>query len=99
MGREHAMDQIVKPADYWEPQKEMLNRSMEQEMNNPTVPTEEEFRATGWTKNAINFPISEAAVKVRCSYNGITIEQAPKTWWYAPNAWVQADLEKKAAAL
>lgn len=61
-----------------------------------SVPTEEEFRASGWTKAAANFPLSEGAVKVRCAYNGITIEQAPRTWWYAPNAYVQADLESKA---
>lgn len=60
-------------------------------------PTETEFRAIGYTKNAINFPLSEAAVAELCTFNGIAIEQLPNSAWrYAPNAIVQAYWERKA---
>ncbi len=62
-----------------------------------SVPTEEEFRQTGYTANAINFPMSDAALYKLCEFNGISLEQAPKTWRYAPNEAVRQFWEKKAA--
>lgn len=61
-----------------------------------SVPTEEDFRATGWTVDAVNYPISDAAFAYRCRFNNIDPALAPPTWHYAPNEWVQQDLETKA---
>ena len=63
------------------------------------TPTEAEFRATGWTKEAINYPISGGALAVRCERNGIHPDQAPRTWRYAPNEIVRQELERAALSV
>lgn len=62
-----------------------------------TVPTEEEFRAAGFTKAAINFPLSRRAFVWLCQFNGIAPAKAPRAWQYAPNAYMQQYLDKRAA--
>lgn len=60
------------------------------------MPTEEEFRAVGYTKKAANFPLSQRALEALCAYNGVTVERAPEAWGYAPNAAMRDYWEKKA---
>lgn len=62
-------------------------------------PSESEFRAAGYTANAISFPISDAAVEWLCKFNGAPDGwKYPRAWNYAPNAACQAMLERNAAA-
>lgn len=64
------------------------------------VPTEAEFRAAGFTAAAINYPLSDAAVAWLCKFNGAPDGWVPpRAWRYAPNAWCQANAEKKAAEM
>lgn len=60
------------------------------------MPTEKEFRQAGFTAKAINYPLSERAFAWLCRYNGITPEQAPEAWKYAPNETMQARLDELA---
>lgn len=53
------------------------------------TPTEKEFRDAGYTYDAINYPLSDAALARLCKFNGITPERAPRAWRYAPNAYVR----------
>lgn len=55
-----------------------------------------EFRQSGWTREAINHPLNDAQVAVRCGRNGIPVDKAPRTWRYAPNALVAAELQRAA---
>jgi len=63
------------------------------EFRNPT-PTDAEFRAAGWTPDAVNYPLSDEAYAYRLKYNGVTSSNN-EAWKYAPNAWVQNDLHQK----
>lgn len=60
-------------------------------------PTEKEFRDTGYTANAANFPLSEGAFACLCAWNGIAPDRAPKTWRYSPNAFCRDAWERVAA--
>ncbi len=60
------------------------------------VPTEKQFRDAGYTADAVNYPLSEAAVARLCAFNGITPDLAPLAWRYAPNAIVRDYWENKA---
>ncbi len=51
-------------------------------------PTPEQFRKAGMTGDAVNYPRTEAGFLWLCQFNGIKPEQAPRTFYYAPNAWV-----------
>ena len=51
--------------------------------------TEEKFRATGYTINALKYPLSDVGVASLCRFNGITPAQAPQTWRYAPNEYMR----------
>lgn len=57
-------------------------------------PTEAEFRSSGWSSDALNFPLSDQAYAYRLRYNGINASDN-EAWKYAPNAWVQNDLHVK----
>lgn len=48
------------------------------------------FRAAGFTRDAINYPLSERAYLWRCQFNGALPGKTPWTWRYAPNAYMQA---------
>lgn len=60
-------------------------------------PSDAEFRACGYTGEAAKYPLSDRAFLWLCRWNGISPELAPRTWRYAPNAFVQASLDRKAA--
>ena len=51
------------------------------------APTEAEFRQSGYTANAINFPLTAAAFAEKCRWNGVDPAIAPRAWRYAPNEW------------
>jgi hypothetical protein len=62
-------------------------------------PTEAEFRAAGFTADAVNYPLSDAAVAWLCQFNGAPNGWTPpRAWRYAPNPAMQATLERNAAA-
>lgn len=66
----------------------------------PDIPTEAEFRAAGYTANAIKYPLSDGAVAYLCKFNGAPDGWIPpRAWRYAPNAACQTMLERNAAAL
>ena len=61
-------------------------------------PTESEFREAGFTANAINYPMSDAAVAWLCKFNGAPDGWVPpRAWRYAPNAACRDNCEQKAA--
>lgn len=51
------------------------------------APTDAEFRATGYTAAARDFPLSDDAFARKCALNGVSPDQAPATWRYAPNRY------------
>ncbi|MEQ1614466.1 MAG: hypothetical protein ABL904_17095 [Hyphomicrobiaceae bacterium] len=61
-----------------------------------TIPTEADFRKVGYTADAINYPLSEAAIALKAKLNGVTPDQLSPANRYAPNDWVQLDLEARA---
>lgn len=65
-------------------------------MPNPLpIPTDEEIRATGWTGEVTQYPLTVNGYLARCEYNGANPEQPPNNaWYYAPNQVVQTTLEK-----
>lgn len=61
--------------------------------NSLPTPTPEQVRATGWSGDVTRYPLTEAGLLTRCKHNGITPEQIPNAaWYYAPNAYVQKQL-------
>ena len=62
----------------------------------PVMLSEAEFRKAGYTGNAINFPLSEAAFRAKCKWNGIDPKDAPRVWRYAPNEWCRQFFEQRA---
>lgn len=58
-----------------------------------STPTEAEFRAAGFTAIAANYPLSEAVCQWLADFNGVRVEQMPRAWRYAPNAYMQNYLE------
>ena len=59
-------------------------------------PTNEEFRAAGYTGEARMYPLSPEAFRLKCERNGTTPEKAPRAWAYAPNEYVRRQCEKEA---
>jgi hypothetical protein len=51
--------------------------------------TDEEFRKTGFTGDARKFPLSQKGFEWLCRFNGLKPEQAPRTWRFAPNQYMQ----------
>lgn len=51
------------------------------------TPTDEEFRKTGYTAAARNYPLGEEAFRRKCAFNGVDPSVAPTTWRYAPNRY------------
>ncbi len=58
------------------------------------VPTDEEFRKAGFTAEAANYPLTTSAVRVLAEFNGVTPEQLPQTYHYAPNPGMQLWLDE-----
>lgn len=58
--------------------------------------TDAELRSAGFTPAARNYPLSDAALAVLAAFNGLRVDQCPKAWRYAPNAWCRDDLERRA---
>lgn len=58
-------------------------------MNN-TIPTHEEFRATGFTSAAADYPMSPESLFWLIRFNGADPYKwkPPRAWWYAPNAYM-----------
>lgn len=61
------------------------------------TPTDAEFRASGYTGAARNFPLSDAGARWIAEWNGVGFEIMPAAWRYAPNAGMHAWIEKLAA--
>lgn len=51
------------------------------------VPTAEEFRAVGYTADAVRFPLWPDAQVIKAELNGIAMEAMPEAWRYAPNRY------------
>ena len=62
------------------------------------APSPEEFRATGFTADAVNYPHSEAGFAWLCRFNGIRPDQAPRTWRYASSEQMRTYIQSKADA-
>lgn len=61
------------------------------------APTDDEFRAVGFTATALNYPLSERAFAWLCRFNGVEPSaKVPRAWKYAPNAYMLAWLERAA---
>lgn len=58
------------------------------------APTEADFRAAGFTADAVNFPLSERACRYVAKFNGVPEEKMPRAWQYAPNAYMQKWLDQ-----
>lgn len=56
----------------------------------PDTPSEAELRATGYTIEALNHPLTEAEFLEKCRWNGADPSKVPATWRFAPNAWAKA---------
>jgi len=62
-----------------------------------SAPTHEQFREIGFTGEAAQYPLSEAAYQWLRWFNGVPDGyEVPDTWRYAPNAYMQEYLERKA---
>ena len=59
--------------------------------------TDQQLRDAGFTSAARAYPMSEAATRWLCAFNGVTLELAPAAWWYAPNEACRTMCEAKAA--
>lgn len=54
------------------------------------IPTDEEFRAIGFTGMARDFPRDEMAVRMFAAFVGISVEQLPSpAWKFFPNEWTR----------
>lgn len=62
-----------------------------------SAPSPAEFRASGFTEAAINYPLSDRAFGWLCKFNGIATDRAPRSWRYAPNPTMQAWLDRAGA--
>ncbi len=54
------------------------------------------FRMSGFTAEAIKYPLSERAYLWLCKFNGAKPGETPWTWRYAPNPLMQASLDRDA---
>jgi len=75
------------------PSGEEISAAVEEQLRRPT---EEQFRATGYTADAVNYPLSTPAYEAKCAFNGIDPLAAPNTWRYAPNAYMRDFWEERA---
>ena len=55
-----------------------------------------ELRTAGFTSEARKYPLSERAVIWLAAFNGVPIEKMPAAWYYAPNSFMQNELEEYA---
>lgn len=53
-----------------------------------------DFRKTGRTDNAINYPLTKYGQVIMAMHNGVTVEQLPATFRYASNAYMQSWLNR-----
>lgn len=56
------------------------------------------FRVSGFTREALKYPLSDQAYAWLLSFNGITTQKVPWQWRYAPNAYMQGYLQQRASA-
>lgn len=61
-----------------------------------TTPTPEDFRAAGFTADAINYPRTEAGFLWLCKFNGCPPEKAPRAWRYASSKGMLEQVERLA---
>lgn len=67
------------------------------EITDAAGPTDEDFRAIGFTKEASNWPRDELAVKMIAAFNGVPADDLPSlAWRYFPNKQT-ADAWKRVA--
>jgi hypothetical protein len=50
----------------------------------------EAFREAGFTGAACNFPLTAEGAVIIAQHNGIAVEQMPRSFFYAPNAYMQS---------
>lgn len=58
-------------------------------LREPPAVTDEQFRAAGYSADARKYPLTPLAMQAKCAFNGVTMDQAPDAWWYAPNPIMQ----------
>ena len=61
--------------------------------------TDEHFYKIGFTPIARKYPLSDKAVEWLARFNGIPIEKMPDGWFYAPNVFMQKELEEYALGI
>ena len=63
------------------------------------IPTPEEIRASGWTGDVTRFPLTRQGFLNRCKNTGADPQNPPNAaWYYAPNEYVQKQLNGSAKA-
>ncbi len=70
----------------WDDEQALLARTL----------TDDEFRATGFTGAARQYPRSLRGFRWICEFNGATTDNAPKTWRFASNKYMLDYVEAKA---
>jgi hypothetical protein len=58
--------------------------------------TDGDFRTAGYTREARNYPLSEAGARWVAAFNGVPFDKLPSAWCYAPNPFMLAMIEEKA---
>ena len=62
------------------------------------TPTPEQFRAVGFTANAVNYPLSPAGQAIIAEHNGVTVDRMPEAFRYSSNVYMHAWIEALALA-
>lgn len=67
-------------------------------MQQVSAPTDQDFRAAGYTAAARDYPLSKRACRWIAAWNNVPFERLPPAWRYAPNAGIFVYIERRAAA-
>ena len=74
-----------------------VNGSVEMPSDHSQIsPSDEEFRAAGYTGEARKYKLSEAGCRWIAEWNGVRPEQMPRAWRFAPNEYMRRYIEERA---